>query len=83
MACRSSYNPDFVGNPRTRRPVAGTLAHEVMHPALHHHVRRSGRDPRAIPEYLHAIYAINPLLVDAGLPYSLPEESASMTAFAQ
>jgi predicted metal-dependent peptidase len=40
-----------------------------MHPALHHHVRRSGRDPKRWNEACD--YAINPLLVDAGL--SLPE----------
>ena len=36
-----------------------------MHPALHHHVRRSGRDPRRWNEACD--YAINPLLLDAGL----------------
>jgi predicted metal-dependent peptidase len=45
------------------------LAHEVMHPALHHHVRRSGRHPRRWNEACD--YAINPLLLDAGL--SLPD----------
>jgi len=45
------------------------LAHEVMHPALQHHVRRSGRDLRRWNEACD--YAINPLLLDAGL--SLPE----------
>jgi predicted metal-dependent peptidase len=39
-----------------------------MHPALHHHVRRSGRDPKRWN--VACDYAINPLLVDAGL--SLP-----------
>ncbi len=36
------YNPDFVET-LNAATLAGTLAHEVMHPALHHHVRRSGR----------------------------------------
>src|ERR1700749_2583438 len=40
-----------------------------MPPALHHHVRRSGRDPKRWN--VACDYAINPLLVDAGL--SLPE----------
>jgi len=62
------YNPDFVGN-LNGATLCGVLAHEVMHPALHHHVRRSGRDPRRWNEACD--YAINPLLVDAGL--SLPE----------
>jgi predicted metal-dependent peptidase len=62
------YNPEFVDtlNPAT---LSGVLAHEVMHPALHHHARRSGRDPRRWNEACD--YAINPLLIDAGL--SLPE----------
>jgi predicted metal-dependent peptidase len=40
-----------------------------MHPALQHHVRRSGRDPKRWNEACD--YAINPLLLDAGL--SLPD----------
>ena len=40
-----------------------------MHPALHHHVRRSGRDPKRWN--VACDYAINPLFVDAGL--TLPE----------
>ena len=62
------YNPDFVET-LNAATLAGTLAHEVMHPALHHHVRRSGRDPKRWN--MACDYAINPLLVDAGL--NLPE----------
>ena len=62
------WNPEFVET-LTAATLAGTLAHEVMHPALHHHVRRSGRDPKRWN--VACDYAINPLLVDAGL--SLPE----------
>jgi predicted metal-dependent peptidase len=62
------YNPDFVETLNTAT-LAGTLAHEVMHPALHHHVRRSGRDPKLWN--VACDFAINPLLVDAGL--SLPD----------
>jgi predicted metal-dependent peptidase len=62
------YNPEFVET-LNAATLAGTLAHEVMHPALHHHVRRSGRDPKRWN--IACDYAINPLLVDAGL--SLPE----------
>src|ERR1700690_1775926 len=62
------YNPDFVET-LNAATLAGTLAHEVMHPALHHHVRRSGRDPKRWN--VACDYAINPLLVDAGL--NLPE----------
>ncbi|WP_263356642.1 vWA domain-containing protein [Acidicapsa ligni] len=62
------YNPDFVDTLNTST-LAGTLAHEVMHPALRHHTRRAGRDPRRWNEACD--YAINPLLLDAGL--NLPE----------
>ena len=62
------WNPEFVET-LTAATLAGTLAHEVMHPALHHHLRRSGRDPRRWN--VACDYAINPLLVDAGL--ALPE----------
>jgi predicted metal-dependent peptidase len=62
------YNPDFVET-LNAATLAGTLAHEVMHPALHHHVRRSGRDPKRWN--VACDFAINPLLIDAGL--SLPD----------
>jgi predicted metal-dependent peptidase len=62
------YNPEFVDT-LTAATLAGALAHEVLHPALHHHVRRSGRDQKSWN--VACDYAINPLLVDAGL--SLPE----------
>ena len=62
------WNPQFVET-LTAATLAGTLAHEVMHPALHHHLRRSGRDPKRWN--IACDYAINPLLVEAGL--SLPE----------
>ena len=32
------WNPEFVET-LTAATLAGTLAHEVMHPALHHHLR--------------------------------------------
>jgi predicted metal-dependent peptidase len=62
------WNPEFV-EALSSATLAGTLAHEVMHPALHHHLRRSGRDRKRWN--VACDYAINPLLVDAGL--SLPE----------
>ena len=62
------WNPEFIQT-LTAATLAGTLAHEVMHPALHHHLRRSGRDPKRWN--VACDYAINPLLVDAGL--KLPE----------
>ncbi len=45
--------------------LVGVLAHEVLHPALQHHTRRGGRDLRLWN--VACDYAINPLLVDAGL----------------
>jgi len=62
------YNPEFVETLNSAA-LAGTLAHEVMHPALHHHMRRSGRDLKRWN--VACDYAINPLLIEAGL--SLPE----------
>jgi predicted metal-dependent peptidase len=62
------WNPEFVET-LNAATLAGTLAHEVMHPALHHHLRRSGRNRKRWN--IACDYAINPLLVDAGL--SLPE----------
>ena len=62
------WNPEFVET-LNAATLAGALAHEVMHPALHHHVRRSGRDPKRWN--MACDYAINPLLIDAGL--SLPD----------
>jgi predicted metal-dependent peptidase len=62
------YNPDFVDTLNSAT-LAGVLAHEVMHPALQHHLRRSGRDLKRWN--VACDYAINPILLDAGL--SLPE----------
>jgi predicted metal-dependent peptidase len=46
------------------------LAHEVMHPALQHHTRRGDRDHKRWNTACD--YAINPLLLDAGL--TLPKD---------
>jgi predicted metal-dependent peptidase len=62
------YNPDFVDT-LNAATLCGVLAHEVMHPGLQHHVRRSGRNPKSWNEACD--YAINPILLDAGL--HLPE----------
>jgi hypothetical protein len=62
------YNPEFVDTLNSAT-LAGVLAHEVMHPALQHHVRRSRRDPKRWNEACD--YAINPLLLDAGRVMSL------------
>jgi predicted metal-dependent peptidase len=63
------YNPAFVDS-LSAATLAGVLAHEVMHPALQHHTRRAKRDPRHWNEACD--YAINPLLLDAGL--HLPDD---------
>jgi predicted metal-dependent peptidase len=62
------YNPDFVDT-LSAATLCGVLAHEVLHPGLQHHVRRSVRDPKRWNEACD--YAINPILLDAGL--HLPE----------
>ena len=57
--------------------LVGLVAHEVMHPALQHHTRRGARDVRCWNQA--ADYAINPILVDAGL--SLPKGALLNPAF--
>jgi predicted metal-dependent peptidase len=58
------YNPGFVDT-LTTPELVGVLAHEVLHPGLQHHTRRGNRSPRRWNEACD--YAINPLVVDAGL----------------
>ena len=62
------YNPDWVDT-MTLEQTKGLLAHEVMHCALKHHVRRQGREPG---KWNWACdYAIHPLLEKSG--FVLPE----------
>ncbi len=63
------YNPAFVETLNAAE-LAGVLAHEVMHPALQHHTRRGDRDLKRWN--IACDYAINPLLLDAGL--TLPKD---------
>jgi predicted metal-dependent peptidase len=63
------YNPEFVERLNAAE-LAGVLAHEVMHPALQHHTRRGDRDRKRWN--MACDYAINPLLLDAGL--TLPKD---------
>jgi predicted metal-dependent peptidase len=63
------FNPQFVET-LSAAEIAGTLAHEVMHPALQHHTRRGGRNARRWN--MACDYAINPMLLDAGL--TLPKD---------
>lgn len=58
------YNPGFVDTLNAAE-LAGVLAHEVMHPALQHHTRRGDRSPARWN--MACDYAINPILLDAGL----------------
>ena len=63
------YNPEFVETLNAAE-LAGVLAHEVMHPALQHHTRRGDRDRGRWN--MACDYAINPMLLDAGL--TLPKD---------
>ena len=63
------YNPEYVGMLNAAE-LAGVLAHEVMHPALQHHTRRGDRNPARWN--MACDYAINPILLDAGL--TLPKD---------
>jgi predicted metal-dependent peptidase len=58
------YNPEFVESLNAAE-LAGVLAHEVMHPALQHHTRRGDRNHARWN--MACDYAINPMLIDAGL----------------
>ena len=62
------YDPTYVSQ-RSGDELVGCLAHEVMHCALLHHIRREERDPDRWN--VAGDYAINPILKDAGL--TLPE----------
>jgi len=70
------YNPEFVDTLNAAE-LAGVLAHEVMHPALQHHTRRGDRSPTRWN--MACDYAINPILVDAGL--TLPKDVLSDSRF--
>jgi len=63
------YNPEFVDTLNAAE-LAGVLAHEVMHPALQHHTRRGDRQQARWN--MACDYAINPILLDAGL--TLPKD---------
>ena len=70
------YNPSFVDELPPDQLV-GVLAHEVMHPALRHHTRRGNRDRERWNEA--ADYAINPLVLNAGM--ALPKDALSDSRF--
>jgi hypothetical protein len=60
-------NPKFAVS-LAAEEVEGVLCHEVLHCALGHHARRSGRDPQRWN--VACDLAVNPLLLDAG--FTLP-----------
>lgn len=62
------YNPEWVEQQRSEH-LQGGVAHEALHPALCHHVRRGNRDFTTWNEACD--YAINPILIEAG--FHLPD----------
>ena len=64
------YNTPFVMG-LTAAHLVGVMAHEVLHPALQHHIRRGSRCPERWNRACD--YAINLLVLDAGL--SLPSDA--------
>lgn len=63
-----AYNPSYVGV-LSRDKVKGLCSHTVMHAACEHHMRRRGRDAALWNRACD--YAINPILLDAGV--TLPD----------
>lgn len=62
------FNPAFIESLPADQ-LQGVICHELMHSTLLHHLRRNGRD---IKDWNRAAdYALNPLLLDAGM--ALPE----------
>ncbi|MDL2316457.1 VWA-like domain-containing protein [Desulfovibrio sp. OttesenSCG-928-A18] len=62
------YNPIYAAT-LPEKKLVGALAHEVLHLALGHHMRRKGRDEKLWNRACD--YAINQVLLDTG--FSLPE----------
>lgn len=58
------FNPAYVES-LTQEEADGLLAHEAMHPALLHHLRREWRD--MVRCNIAADCVVNPILVEAGL----------------
>lgn len=59
-----AYNPGYIESLPLSK-VKGLQCHEVLHLACRHHTRRDGRDARLWN--MACDYAINPVLLDAGL----------------
>jgi len=63
------YNVDFTLG-LTIKQLASVIAHEVLHVAMKHHLRRGKRDPKQWN--VAADYAINGILIKSGL-FNLPD----------
>lgn len=71
------YNPAFAAT-LPENKLVGALAHEVLHLALGHHVRRKSRDEKLWNRACD--YAVNQVLLDSG--FTLPSGFAHDPAFA-
>ena len=70
------YSPEFVKE--TPMPqLIGALGHDVMHPALQHHLRSRGKDHTLWNEACD--YVINPIIMEAGM--ELPANCLMDTRF--
>ncbi len=72
------YNPHFIAV-LSHEQIMGVQAHEILHLACGHHVRRKGRDPKLWNKACDL--AINGMLVDAGftLPSSYNQDTQYST----
>jgi predicted metal-dependent peptidase len=70
------YNPEWIVS-LTHKKLVGLLAHEVMHIALKHTLRREGRNPR--DWNIACDHAINNDLLSAG--YELPDDGFADSQF--
>ena len=70
------YNPTYIDT-LTHAEIMGTIAHDLMHVTMMHHLRREGRDAKTFDKACD--YAINPLLIDAG--FSLPKGALHNTTY--
>lgn len=62
------YNPEFINN-LDIDTLTGLIAHEILHPALLHHIRIENKDFQVFNQA--ADFAINPILKENG--FKLPE----------
>ena len=72
------YNPDFIQS-CTLDEVTGIIAHEVMHLAMKHHLRRQERDPMTWNQACD--FTINDILKEAG--FILPKDALYDATYAE